>query len=334
MHFFVPKDFGLQDEYDKGLSLSDLFQVNSVGIVTANDDVLVDTSRERLLQNVAAAYDCVPDEGFVQKFGHRIFDEKFIYYDTAKVARPRKKVMSHFFGKENVSLIAKKGFSREDAVPVGVSNSMSDFRYWSCSGMQGGDYVFPLYLYNDNMGNVEKVPNFDKKIYSKICEAVGKEVSPEAVFNYIYGVLHTPSYREKYKEFLKIDFPRIPYPSSATEFERIAEVGAKLVAVHLLKDSSVTNPFVISYAKFEGEGDATVEKVTFDNNRVYINANQYFEPVPEVAWNFYIGGYQPAQKWLKDRKGRKLASSDFNHYKSIIAALMQTAALMETLEVG
>ena len=154
-------------------------------------------------------------------------------------------------------------------------------------------------------------------------------VEPEDVFNYIYGVLHTPSYREKYKEFLKIDFPRIPYPQGAAEFRRIAAVGEKLVRVHLLKDDEVTNPFANPYAKFAGAGDAKVEKVAFEDGRVYVNGGQWFEPVPEEAWNFYIGGYQPAQKWLKDRRGRTLTSADQQHYRAIVAALVKTAALMK-----
>ena len=105
----------------------------------------------------------------------------------------------------------------------------------------------------------------------------------------------------------------------------------ELVRVHLLKDESVTNPFSNPYAKFEGAGEGKVEKVTFDDGKVYINANQYFAPVPEEEWNFYIGGYQPAQKWLKDRKGRVLTSEDQHHYRAIIAALMKTAALMKEL---
>ena len=168
--------------------------------------------------------------------------------------------------------------------------------------------------------------------------------TPEDVFNYIYGVLHTPGYREKYREFLKIDFPRIPYPKGAAEFRRIAAVGEKLVKVHLLKDDEVTNPFANPYAKFAGDGDGVVQKVVFQSctsgkdsasplvGRVYINGGQWFEPVSEEAWNFYIGGYQPAQKWLKDRKGRKLTSEDLQHYRAIIAALVKTSALMKDLQ--
>ena len=162
--------------------------------------------------------------------------------------------------------------------------------------------------------------------------------TPEDVFNYIYGVLHTPSYREKYREFLKIDFPRIPYPQGAAEFRRVAAIGAKLVKVHLLKDEMVTNPFSNPYAKFSGAGDGKVTEVKVEGEgeqrKVRINKSQWFEPVPEEAWNFYIGGYQPAQKWLKDRKGRTLTTDDQQHYRAIVAALVKTSALMGELESG
>ena len=161
------------------------------------------------------------------------------------------------------------------------------------------------------------------------CEKI--PLTPEDIFHYIYGVLHTPSYREKYREFLKIDFPRIPYPKDGAEFRRIAAIGEKLVRVHLLKDESVMNPFANPYAKFCGVGEGLVERVSFDGGRVFINADQYFEPVPEAAWTFYIGGYQPAQKWLKDRRGRTLTNEDQQHYRAIIAALMKTAELMAAL---
>jgi len=190
---------------------------------------------------------------------------------------------------------------------------------------------------------VEKRANFDKAIYEKIKAKVSGEgeqrndsrsPTPEDVFHYIYGVLHTPSYRERYREFLKIDFPRIPYPKDGEEFRRVAAIGAKLVAVHLLKDADVTNPFANPYAKFEGAGDGVVEKVAYEAERVYVNDAQFFAPVPEAAWNAFVGGYQPAQKWLKDRKGRALAAEDLAHYKAIVAAPVKTAELTGELEVG
>ena len=181
-----------------------------------------------------------------------------------------------------------------------------------------------------------------------------ERVPPEAIFHYIYAVLHTPAYRSRFREFLKVDFPRIPYPKSAEEFRRLAAIGEKLVAVHLLKAPEVRDMFS-PYATFPVPGSNIVESIAAkmaavpvkaeptltgraafqaaDALRVHINATQYFDNVPEAAWEFFIGGYQPAQKWLKDRKGRTLSADDLLHYKRIILAMQRTGALMAELRM-
>jgi predicted helicase len=137
-------------------------------------------------------------------------------------------------------------------------------------------------------------------------------------------VLHSPNYREKYREFLKVDFPRVPYPKDRASFEALVRLGGKLRWLHLLE-----SPKVEEYiTTFPVAGSGKVEKVSYVDGRVYINALQYFWDVPEVAWNHYIGGYQPAQKWLKDRKGRTLTWEDISHYQSMIVALTETSRVM------
>jgi predicted helicase len=139
--------------------------------------------------------------------------------------------------------------------------------------------------------------------------------------------LYSPSYREKYKEFLKIDFPRIPYPTNATQFVAFAKKGAELRSLHLLESPKV-NDFITIYPV---SGSNLVEAISYKNENVYINTTQYFGDVPEMAWNFYIGGYQPAQKWLKDRKGRTLTNDDIEHYQKMIIAFVETAQIMEEI---
>ena len=216
--------------------------------------------------------------------------------------------------------------------------------------------MYPLYLYptegEEQLGETRK-PNLDESIWRKIdacldeCHSRGQgsiesmdpieasplqgdnsshKTSPEQVFDYIYGVLHTPSYREKYKEFLKIDFPRIPFPENKEEFERIVSIGNKLRKLHLMEEIP---PQATS---FDIEGDNAVSEIRFEKEKVYINKTQYFGNVPELAWNFYIGGYQPAQKWLKDRKNRTLTYDDISHYRKIIAILIETHSLMQELD--
>lgn len=162
---------------------------------------------------------------------------------------------------------------------------------------------------------------------------VGTRPDEVAIFDYIYGVLHCPAYRETYREFLKIDFPRIPYPPSPEVFWDVSAKGTALRRLHLMDDAVIGEaPY-----PFTGEGGSVVGKVEFRpvgaTGRVYVNEEQCFENVPEVAWNFYIGGYQPAQKWLKDRKGRELSFDDIKHYRKIIKILTETDRIMKTIEM-
>jgi len=142
--------------------------------------------------------------------------------------------------------------------------------------------------------------------------------------------LFSPTYRERYKEFLKIDFPRVPYPENVEQFWKLVELGGELRRLHLMKDVKLQD----GMADFNIEGSCIVEKVEKDDtaDKVYINDAQYFDNVPLVAWNFYIGGYQPAQKWLKDRKGRELKYEDILHYRKIIKVLVETEEVMREID--
>ena len=210
-------------------------------------------------------------------------------------------------------------------------------------------YTFPLYIFsekeaqdslfdeNENTqvknGNLEwknlpieiqAVQTFDSKI-SKNC------LHPrEAIFYYIYSVLHSNIYRQKYQEFLKTDFPRIPFTSNMDLFHTLAELGEQLVDLHLLKSSSLNNPI----AKFQGADANLVEKPTYDQNthRIYINSSQYFENILPDLWNYYIGGYQVLNKWLKDRKGRYLSSEEIRHYCRVVTALSQTIEIQKQID--
>jgi predicted helicase len=165
------------------------------------------------------------------------------------------------------------------------------------------------------------------------------QFAPIDVLDYIYAVLHSPSYREKYKEFLKIDFPRVPYPENAKQFWNLVELGGKLRQLHLLEGVEPQK----NIANFPIAGNNEVEKTGYivethcnaslPNGRVYINDTQYFDNIPVTVWNFYIGGYQPAQKWLKDRKGRTLNYEDIRHYQKMIVALKETDEIMNEIEL-
>ena len=141
-------------------------------------------------------------------------------------------------------------------------------------------------------------------------------------------MLHSPAYREKYKEFLKIDFPRIPYPKDANTFWQLVKLGGQIREIHLLESPTVEK-YITQYPI---DGDNVVVKIKYQDGKVYINDTQYFDNVPQNAWKFYIGGYQPAQKWLKDRKERTLEFDDILHYQKIIVALFETDRLMKEID--
>jgi predicted helicase len=328
-YFFVPKDFSLQEEYEKGIKVDELFPIYASGVKTSNDEELVSKKEFSLPTN--------------RTYYFRPFDVQFINYDLSKVGRPRFNVMQHF-EKENLGLLACKQAATEK-FGYFVTKGITDINYTGTAGKFGAGLVFPLYIYKENMGQEERIVNFNKELYDKIAQGLNYlpcyddnmlvdpisdyngVLYPQALFDYIYAVLHSPSYRERYKEFLKIDFPRIPYPKDWEKFRDLAELGEKLRQLHLMEDLPTKTGITFPVA-----GSLQVDCYRWHDNRVYINAEQYFDGVPESAWQFYIGGYQPAQKWLKDRKGITLSFEDVKHYGHIIYVLQQTERIMQEID--
>jgi predicted helicase len=187
-------------------------------------------------------------------------------------------------------------------------------------------------------------PNLNPEFIKAISEKLGlrfvsdgkgaleETFGPEDIFDYAYAVFHSPTYRSRYAEFLKIDFPRLPLTSDKGLFRALVEKGAELVSLHLMEAPTLEQQR--TQIRFDVAGPNTVEKVTFDETakRVYINNRQYFEGVPPEVWNFHIGGYQVCQKWLKDRKGRKLSYDDLVHYQRMVVALKETVRLMGDID--
>lgn len=163
------------------------------------------------------------------------------------------------------------------------------------------------------------------------CGDLEKTFAPEDVFAYAYAVFHSPTYRKRYAEFLKIDFPRLPLTSNKELFRKLVALGGELVKIHLLEKD------LPNIAVYPADGDDKIENIRFEETadgtgKVWINKSQYFEDVPLEVWNFHIGGYQVCQKWLKDRKDRILNFDDLMHYKKIVAALAETIRLMNEID--
>ena len=341
-YFFVKKNFNQSNSYEKGFKIEKLFPLNSVGIVTSNDPVLIGFTKEDLKNSVEAHYKIEAKKELFTKIDFRTFDKRFIYYDTKLVDRARDTTMKHLL-KDNVALNtpkqAIKGFNH-----VFIGNSTCDKNYIASAGQYGAGNVFPLYLYPEIDGQTtigqttERTPNLNTEIVKQISEKLGltftneKETTqntfaPIDILDYIYAVLHSPIYREKYKEFLKIDFPRVPYPKDAATFWQLVSLGSQIRQIHLLESPTVEK-YITQYPI---DGDNIVTKPKYQDGKVYINDTQFFNNVPQTAWEFYIGGYQPAQKWLKDRKDRKLEFDDILHYQKIIVALTETDRLMKEI---
>lgn len=305
-----------------------------------------------------------PYKGQFATILYRPFDNRWTYYtgnSKGFYSYPRKEVMQHFTRGENLGIVIGRQGQVVGSMPWNLSfitKSISDLNLF----YRGGGMLFPLYLYSSNINettfderpqrvcnlNTEIVSKFegilqmqfvDEKTEGNVCFANNndelqneyKEVfAPIDILDYIYAVLHSPTYRDKYKEFLKIDFPRIPYPKDKEIFWQFVKLGSEIRQTHLM-ESPPLKSFIKDYP-FVGDGDNVVEKLDYIDGNVYVNSIQYFEGVPQIAWEFFIGGYQPAQKWLKDRRGNKLEYDDIIHYKRIIVALKETERLMKEIE--
>ena len=326
-YFFIPKDFALQEEYERNFSVDELIPIKTVGVATYDDGNLVSLKPY--------------DTQYNQLYLYRPFDVRWINYDLQKVSRHRYEVMCHFVDKENLGLIVIRN-NRDNSDTFFITKGLADKTVIS---PKDNASVFPLYIYKENMGEEERIVNFNKDLYERIAKGLNYlpcyddnvlvdptseyngVLYPQDLFDYIYAVLHSTSYRERYKEFLKIDFPRIPYPTDWEKFRDLAEKGEELRQLHLMEN--LPNSTGISFPQ---AGTLQVDCYRWQDNRVYINSEQYFEGVPESAWNFFIGGYQPAQKWLKDRKGMILSFEDVKHYQHIIYVLQQTERIMNEID--
>jgi len=343
-YFFVPKDFGRQKKYEKGFSITELFSISNTGIKTDRDELFIDHDRDMLAKRMkkllSGDYDwrfkdkfrIVDSSGYkltqviknkkydaqyLQRIVYRPFDNRWIYYDPALISRAAHKVMQHLVNRDNIALVTSRQFGGKKHFICLVTDKIIEI-----SSQPYAPYtVLPLYVYPWG----EKQPNLNSAIVAKIEQTIGRKVKPEKLFDYIYAVLHSPKYRKDYEEFLKIDFPKIPYPVDNTEFEHFAKLGQRLRELHLLeKIPKMQTTFPIA------DGNVA-ENVRFVDGKVYINKTQYFGNVPPAVWECYIGGYQPLQKWLKDRKGRVLTFEEIQHYQKIAAVLSGTIEIMEQL---
>ncbi len=359
-YFFVPKN--LEDQaYYNYISLKDIFLLANNGIKTDRDSLFIDETKQNLQEKISTLLSGSISQDFVNKYRvidsgsfkitkriinkkfssdnikpilYRPFDTRYIYYDKQIVSRPADKVMSQMGN--NIALLTCRQQSSFDFQHALVTNIFAEVCTVSLQTRET-TYVYPLYLKNDGV-LIDNKSNLDDTFLLKFSQITGLKVSNtdiiknEAqhldIFDYIYAVLHSPTYRERYKEFLKIDFPRIPFTSNKELFWSLVQKGREIRQYHLMEHSNSST--LITQYSVTGENE--VLNIKYSENKVWINESQYFENVPRIAWEFYIGGYQPAQKWLKDRKGRKLSFEEVLHYQKIIVALVNTDRIMKEID--
>ena len=366
-YFFVNKDFDEQNSFVKGIKVNELFTSNNVGIVTSKDSILINEKKNELIKNVEEYYKIQANQNIIKTISYRPFDNKYIYYDVKLIERAREKSMQHFFSGNNIGLVIARQCVGNWQY-IFISKLIGEFNLTGTAGRYGSGNYFPLYLYPESNAQqtigqtTGRTPNLNTEIVKQIAEKLGLAFVPEKepegnvcyinspevrddykttfapidLLDYIYAVLHSPTYRGKYKEFLKIDFPRVPYPKDVDTFWQLVKLGGEIRRIHLLESPMVEN-YITQYP---ADGNNVVDKITASPSPskggefldVYINESQFFADVPLVAWEFYIGGYQPAQKWLKDRKGRKLEYEDILHYQKIIVALSETDRIMQEID--
>jgi predicted helicase len=344
-YFFVPKNFSGEDEYKKGFSLTELFIEYNSGIQTKRDDTTIAFDKQTIEQTTNNFATMTADEltekyklpsdgrdwqvawakadllkGFeIGQIQYRPFDIRWTAYTGRSkgfLAYPREKTNKHVFNKYNPCILTSRNFSGKVFDRIFTTKYISDIHAASDQ-----TYVFPLYQYEQDGA---KFPNFNKTIYKKIVVNFKQKVEPENILDYVYAVLYSPNYREKYQEFLKIDFPHIPYPKNEERLFTLAKLGNELRQLHLLEHPKLSN-FITTYPE---TGNDTVDKVEFKDGKIYINKIQYFGSLPKEAWDFSVGGYLPAQKYLKDRKSRQLSAEEIEHYQKIITALVETRKIM------
>lgn len=345
---FVKQDENLREEYDNFYSLKDMFRIYNVGIVTSKDSVLIGLSEDKLKEQVQDYYNEF-DNSFVEIINYRPFDKRFVYYDTNKVERARKDIMEHFLKyNNNIGLVFKRGFPFLNSGQGFITNKIIDLRSWSCPGMQGGDCVAPLYLYNtpnaikniqsqdygdtdlfkktasNPFQNADKIENFTVNFRKFIDEKYSSHFSPEDILGYIYAVLFHKTYRTKYIDFLKIDFPKIPFTDSKDIFIKLSELGTQLYNLHLMKDNNLNND--VGEGLYKDDKNNKIEKPLYNEkeNKLFINKSLYFDKVSKEVWLYKIGGYQVLDKYLKSHKDEEI---DYSYFQKIIQILDKSIIL-------
>ncbi len=308
----LPLETRLLDEYEQGFSVKDMFQISSVGIVTGKDRIFIANNAESLKEQVLK-YCNEFNEQCIKDIHYRPFDIRKVYYDTKKLERARENTFKHMLPpqtnpktpnqtRKNVALITSRRFCQSQKSGVGfVSNKISDLCTWTCPGMEGGDYVNPLY-HNPNY-----TENFTPEFRGFIDKHYNHSFEPLEILGYIYALLYSPNYRKRYEDFLKIDYPKILFTKNKDLFRVLSLLGIELIGLHVLNQESLNYSFEKlkdatigkSYYKEAHERNPIIKKPSHNEQRLYINHSAYFVGVSQEIYDYRIGGYCVFRQILK-----------------------------------
>jgi len=367
-YFLVKRNTEKIKQYLNWKKITEIFPLNGVGMTTARDNFVIDfdksiiENRIRLFKNskyddedlhkffqinkkkgwdIRKAWNTLKSisdselNKFILPITYRPFDDRYIFWHDSVVWRTVKRVMRHML-EENIGIVA-----RRQQLPYRVCNYFYISENLISDGLirsdnKGSESLFPLYTYPDenkkdlfNQHQTEKEPNVPQSLFETLSSYYGQKPTPEDMLYYIYGLFYSNIYRETYAEFLKIDFPRVPFTANNDLFKKIGELGKELADLHLLKSPALSPPV----AKYQGSGNNDrIQKISYKEGkqRIYINNDKYFEGIALEVWNYHIGGYQVLHKYLKDRKGRIM--DDVPHYCRVITALSKTIKIQEKID--
>ncbi len=375
-YLFIPQDYKLLAKYQSYYKVTDIFPVNSVGIVTARDNFTIGWTKDEIWGRIKnfikldpelarktyqlgkdvrdwkvewAQKDLIEsgtDKNKLVPILYRPFDIRYTYYtgnSRGFHCMPRGVVMRHML-RENLGLaISKQSKASRNWRHILITDLMIESSFVS-NNTSEITYLFPLYIFKETKKKRinpavmlifepevpygYKRPNISNELLSKLEQDYGKKTKPEEIFYYVYAILFSNTYRQKYSEFLRIDFPRIPFTKNYKLFIKLGKLGNELADLHLLKSKYLEN----TISKFPVAGTNKVEFVKYEDENVWINNEQYFDGIKEEVWQYQIGGYQVCNKWLKDRKGKSLTLDEIKNYCKIVTALSKTIELQDKID--
>jgi len=356
-YFLVPRktEIHTEEQYKSFYPITDIFQKYECGVKTHRDKFIVADTKEELKERLNSFLDKeVTDENLKKRFDlkdtgtwvlqearkelreigvkenefrtydYRPFCSRWTYLSNILVTRPRGEEI-HDVNEQNPALVTTRQLAYLPFQHVFVTNKLADICLISLRTKESS-YIFPLYLYKGK----KRTSNVKDNILRKLKTSVAKDIEPIDIFRYIYAILHATKYRDKYAEFLKISYPRIPFTSNHTLFFSFVRLGEKLINIHFLSFCSEEERNV----GYPVDGTNIIEERRYDteNKRIYINKTQFFERISDEEWNFYIGGHQVLDRWLREMKNKRLSLEEIRHFIKIVACIRETIKLMQILD--